>query len=274
VLGAECTRDGSRIAYLRQDFEQTDRELAISGREGEQRFALPAGTQAITWSPDSSRIAYLTYAPTEGYSLSTLDVASGTSTEQVKGVGIAGGPRWSPDGTHIAYQAQFGASTEIWRYEVDSSADRPTQITDGTGAFDPEWSPDGRQLLASAIAEDGSFQIFEVDPETGDMALVTTSSDIFKRLPRYSPDGETIAYTGSIVAPAVSRRASTLHSFGVFLMNSDGSNERALTADPRLNPGQGVDPFLDALLIGWCMPGEWLDATWTLREEEPSPATQ
>lgn len=274
LLGAECTKDGSKIAYLRQDFEQTDRELLIADDGAEEAFALPPGTQAITWSPDSSRLAYLTYAPTEGYALSTLDIASGTPTEQIRGVGVAGGPRWSPDGTHIAYQAQFGTSTEIWLHEVDSSADRPRQITDGTGTFDPEWSPDGQHLLASAIAKDGSFQIFEIDPETGDMTPVTTSVDIFKRLPRYSPDGETIAYTGSIVAPAVSRTARALHSFGVFLMNSDGSNERALTADPRLNPGQGVDTFLDALLIGWCTPGQWLDATWTLREEEASPVIQ
>lgn len=274
ILGAECTTDGSRIAYLRQDFEQTDRELLISGSGGQQRFGLPPGTQAITWSPDSSRLAYVTFAPTEGYTLSTLDIASGVSEEQIKGVGVAGGPRWSPNGTQIAYQAQFGTTSEIWLYEVDSFAERPTRITDRAGVFDPEWSPDGRHLVASAVSDDGSFQIFEVDPETGEANSITSSSDIYKRLPRYSPDGETIAYTGSIIAPTVSRSALSLHSFGVFLMNNDGSNERALTADPRLNPGEGVDTFLDALLIGWCTPGEWLDATWTPRDEEPSPVTR
>jgi Tol biopolymer transport system component len=274
ILGAECTTDGSRIAYLRQDFSQTSRELLIEGAGDEQRFSLPPGTQGITWSPDASRLAYVTFAPTEGYTLSTLDFGSGASTEQTRGFGIAGGPRWSPTGTHIAYQAQSGTSTEIWLYEVDSSADRPTQITDRTGVFDPEWSPDGRHLIASAIADDGSFQIFEVDPGTGQATSITSSTDIYKRLPRYSADGETIAYTGSIVAPTVSRSARSLHSFGVFLMSSDGSDERALTADPRLNPGQGVDTYLDAVLIGWCTPGEWLDATWTLREVEPSPAIQ
>lgn len=235
---------------------------------------LPAGTQGITWSPDETRIAYLVFVPTEGYVLSTIDVATGESTEQLRGLGVAGTPRWSPDGSRIAFQAPTATTTQIWTYDVDSFAERLTQITNGSGAYDPEWTPDGRHLLASVINEDETFQIYEIDPDTGDATPITNSPDIYKRLPRYSPDGATIAYTGSIIAPSVSRLALSLHSFGVFLMNSDGSNERALTADPRLNPGAGVDPFLDAILIGWCRPGDWLDSSWTLREEEPTAVTQ
>jgi hypothetical protein len=53
-----------------------------------------------------------------------------------------------------------------------------------------------------------------------------------------------------------------MHSFGIFLINPDGTGERALTADPRLNPGALVDPYLDAFLLGWCKPGPWLDELW------------
>ncbi len=100
-----------------------------------------------------------------------------------------------------------------------------------------------------------------MDPDTGDMRQLTQSK-LFKRYGRYSPDGAEIAFTGGTVAPAVSRLASAAHSFGVFLMNSDGSGERALTVDPRLSPGAGVDPFLDANLLDWCHAGKWLDASW------------
>lgn len=274
ILGAECTADGSRIALLRQDFDQTERELLVRGAGGEQRFALPAGTQALTWSPDASRLAYILYTPTEGYTLSTIELSSGDSTLQIKGIGVAGGVKWSPDGTRIAFQAPAGTISELWLYDVDSFAEDPTQLTQGSGAFDPEWSPDGTFLIASALSEDETFQIYTIDPMTGETAPITSSQDIYKRLPRYSPDGQTIAYTGSIVVPTVSRVARSLHSFGVFLMNADGTNERALTADPRLNPGAGVDPFLDAILIGWCRPGDWLDETWELREETPTAVVQ
>lgn len=274
IISAECTADGSHIAFLRQDFSNTDRELLIVDAAGEQRFALPPGTQSIAWSPDASRIAYLVYAPTIGYTLATIDIATGEETEQIKGIGVAGGLGWSPDGTRLAYQAPFGTTSEIWLYTVDSFVERPDRLTTGPGAFDPEWASDGQHLLASSIADDGSFQIVQIDANTGETTAITDSADIYKRLPRYSPDGGTIAYTGSIIVPTVSRFALAVHSFGVFLMDSDGSNQRALTSDPRLNPGQGVDPFLDAILIGWCRSGDWLDASWTPLEASPTPVIQ
>jgi len=49
----------------------------------------------------------------------------------------------------------------------------------------------------------------------------------------------------------------------VFLLDPDGSNERPLTIDPRLNPGAGVDPYLDAMLMGWRRRGPWLDSGWS-----------
>ena len=95
-------------------------------------------------------------------------------------------------------------------------------------------------------------------------ATQLTNSNIFKRGAQYSPDGTLIGYTGSIVLPSVSLTA--LHQFGIFIMNSDGSDEHAFTADPRLNPGANVDPYLDAYLLGWCKPGPWLDDLWTAEQ--------
>lgn len=274
IIAAECAPGGDRIAYLRQDFDETDRQLRIEGAGEPLEFSLPPGTQGITWSPEGDRVAYVTFEPQAGYTLATIDLATGESTEQVRGLGIASSPRWSPDGSRIAFHAPSALVEQIWTYEVDSGAERPTMVTDGDGAFDPEWTPDGQSLIMSAIAEDETFQIFNVDPDTGETEAITSSADIFKRLPRYSPGGDTIAYTGSIVVPQVSRTGDSLHSFGIFLMGDDGSDERPLTADPRENPGAQVDPYLDAILVGWCSPGEWLNDTWTLREPTPTPALQ
>lgn len=270
ILTAECTADGSQIAFLRQAFDDTDRQLRIDGERGTREIALPSTTQGLTWSPDGTQIALAEFNPQEGYVISTLDLATGDTTEQLRGLGVAASLRWSSDGTRIAFYAPTALAEQIWLFEVGSGSERPTQLTDGPGAYDPEWTPDGERLILSAIADDLSFQIFELDPDTGETTQITESADIFKRLPRFSPDGGTIAYTGSIVAPQVSRDWGALHSFGVFLMGGDGSNERALTVDPRQNPGEGVDPFLDALLIGWCPEGPWLNDNWTPKEALPT----
>jgi hypothetical protein len=47
------------------------------------------------------------------------------------------------------------------------------------------------------------------------------------------------------------------------LLNSDGTDEHAFTADPRENPGAEVDPNLDSYFLAWCAPGPWLDDLWT-----------
>jgi Tol biopolymer transport system component len=262
LITAGCSGGGSRIAYLRQDFDDVNRELITAGSGGERVYSLPPGTQGIAWSPDSSEIAYSVFTPQVGYSFSILDVASGEVREQVTGPGVAGPPRWSPDGKHLAFHAPVENLSQIWLYEINSGAESATQRTDGAGAFDPDWSLDGETLIISAVAEDQSFQIFELNADTGETNQLT-NSDVFKRLPRYSPDGSNIAYTGQAIVPVVSRVALNLHQFGVFLMGADGAGERALTADPQLNPGAGIDPFLDALLVGWCKLGPWLDDSWT-----------
>jgi Tol biopolymer transport system component len=273
ILAADCSTDGSQIAYLRQSFDETDRGLIVAGADGTTEYSLPPGTQSITWSPDRTRIAFSEFRPQTGYAISTLDLATNEIVEQLRGLGVAASLRWSPDGTRLAFYAPTELVEQIWLYEVDSFAERPTVVTGGGGAFDPDWTADGQRLILSAVAEDQTFQIFELDPATGETTQITHSEDIFKRLPRLSPDGETIAYTGSIIVPQVSREAS-LHAFGIFLMGRDGSNERSLTVDPRLNPGEGIDPFLDAVLLGWCRPGPWLDEKWTPQEAQPTIPTQ
>lgn len=276
IITAECTSDGSQIAFLRQDFDETNRQLRIDGEGGLREIELPPATQGIAWSPDNGRIAFVEFIPQEGYTFSTLDLETEATTEQLRGLGVAAAPRWSPDGARIAFHAPGPGATaqQLWMFEVDSGAERPTQLTDGPGAYDPEWTPDGGRLVLSAVAEDQSFQIYELDPDTGETNQLTNSTDIFKRLPRFSPDGTTIAYTGSIIVPEVSRNWRSLHSFGIFLMGDDGSNERSLTVDPRDNPVAGQDVFLDALLVGWCPAGPWLNDEWTPQEALPTLPTQ
>jgi Tol biopolymer transport system component len=126
--------------------------------------------------------------------------------------------------------------------------------------YDPDWAPDGDNILVAGGSDDG-FQLYKIAVDTG-VHTAVTDSDIFKRGAQYSPDGGTIAYTGSIAVPGVSLDWAALHQFGIFLTDGDGFNERPFTADPRLNPGAQVDPYLDAYFVGWCNRGPWLDDLW------------
>lgn len=272
LLTAECTRDGQRIAYLRQDFRSVTREIVIGGANAPgEPVQVPAQAQGITWSPDGAKIAYVDYAVDEGYRLASIDLATGEEEEIVRGINFAGGPRWSPDGRYLAYHAQVGIQTQIMLYELGSGEDRPTQLTDGDlGSFDPDWAHDSKHLFISSSENAADvLQVYLLDIESGEASPVTDSSDVYKRFPRLSPDGALVGFTGSITTPQVSSRLAfaALHAFGIFLVAPDGSDERALTADPRTNPGP-QDPYLDAFMLGWCARGAWLDDDWV--EVEPT----
>ncbi|MEX0683503.1 MAG: hypothetical protein WD904_04295 [Dehalococcoidia bacterium] len=271
VISAMCSPDSKRVALLKQRFTVTNRELVILGEDApDEEIPLSAAVQGMDWSPDGTHLVYTEYDGFENiHKVGILDIAAGEATELGAADNLAGSPSWSPDGSTIAYNVQDAIGNFSDVLLLDASGGEPQKLQIGSGGlwYDPEWTPDGESLLVSGISE-GESQLYLVSADGGEPAAIT-NSDIFKRSPEYSPDGAQIAYTGSIVIQTVSLNA--LHSFGIFLMNSDGSDERALTADPRLNPGAAVDPYLDAFLLGWCLPGPWLDDSWEPVAALPTP---
>ncbi len=129
LLGVACSPDGSHIAYLRQDFSQVNREITIGG-EGPAVAPISVGSlvQGVAWAPDSKRLAYIEFDPKVGYSISAIDIASGQTTQIVHGPGYAAAPRWSPDGTRIAYQAQTESHDEVFVYDVAAGEPRPKRL--------------------------------------------------------------------------------------------------------------------------------------------------
>jgi Tol biopolymer transport system component len=264
VIAAQCTNDGSRIAYLRQAFSSIDRTLDIRGKDApDDPLTVPPTTQDFTWSSDGAQLAVVDYdGQAQEYEISLMDPSTGERQSLASGDGFAGAVAWSPDGSRLAFNHQTIEDPVSLIFTVDPSGGEPEPLLPEGDLqwYDPDWSPDGAGILVSGGNEDG-FQLYTIDPSSGDYEAIT-DSDIFKRGAQYSPDGLTIAYTGSLNVPGVATDWRALHQFGIFLADADGANERPITADPRLNPGAAVDPYLDAYFVGWCAPGPWLDDLW------------
>jgi len=104
-------------------------------------------------------------------------------------------PRWSPDGSQIAFNnVQFH---QPWKaYLVSASGgDSPKQIAASAPAdadTDPTWTSDGKSVIfarAPAGARDGQA-IYRADLSSGNLTLIPGSSGFFS--PRTSPDGRHI----------------------------------------------------------------------------------
>lgn len=105
-------------------------------------------------SPDGKRLAYtswLTVMPYRGgvsvvQQLWLLDLARGRAGQLLLSNASDIHPRWSPDGTRLAFSSNRTGRYEIWTVAADGSDLR--KVTDGPGEKTwPAWAPDASRLL-------------------------------------------------------------------------------------------------------------------------------
>lgn len=107
-------------------------------------------------------------------------------------------PRWSPDGTRIAYvvtKADLARSvydSDVWIIDADGSGDRRLTFANGTDNR-PRWSPDGTQL-AFLSDRGGRNAIWLLDPRGGEARPLTSEPAPVREF-EWSPDGKHIAFT-------------------------------------------------------------------------------
>lgn len=184
-----------------------NKESVIDIMEGEP-YECPmrpfGGTEAFTWSPDGTQIVYATrketgttYAFSTRSSLYLYDIVSGKTTDLHPGDhGYDTNPRFSPDGTKLAFQAMARNG-----YESDKNAlciidltgfpkgnegdwskanDYAGKITDLTANYDNNcdefvWTANG-ETITFAGGSFGTSQIFSIDLN-GNITRLSDGSD-------------------------------------------------------------------------------------------------
>jgi TolB protein len=185
---------------------------AFPGRNGELVFA---ATNRSSYYPD----LYLMHS-------------DGTGLRRITSRG-AYTPAWSPDGKWIAFASNRSRprqenASEIYVMRVNGTALR--RVTRNHLAdFQPAWAPDGKRLI---LQTDGGRGI----------AVINVNGTGFRRLtddgeavPAWSPDGKTIAF-----ALGTSRGGDTA-TYGIWLMNPNGSGQRQLTFPPQHPDGGSLN---------------------------------
>jgi Tol biopolymer transport system component len=131
---------------------------------------------------------------------------------------------WSPDGSYLAWTLFSNSwNRNIWEMNAgDGSA--KTQLTSGSVEASPDYSPDGQRLLYGQYYDDSRFDILVKDLGTGDITVVRSTG--YNTLPRWSPDGNKILFTGA-------DQLDGIHH--IYVMDADGGNVAQLTTDGWLN---------------------------------------
>ena len=129
-------------------------------------------------------------------------------------------PRWSPDGTKIAFSSNRDVNFEIYVMNSDGSAQ--TNLTNNVGQdFTPNWSWDGSKIVFASIRDGASTtDVYVMNSDGSGLARLTDhpGSD---GSPHWSPDGAKILF--------VSSRDGNNE---IYIMNSDGTVQTNLTNSP------------------------------------------
>jgi len=241
VSAPRWSPDGRRLAFMsaRNDKPAQVWALDLRGGEAQPVTDVEQGVGGYEWSPDGTRLLlslrdpeppededwhckspqpwvidrlqfkrdYVGYLTGDRHThLYVLDLASDRLTQITSGRFDESQPRWSPDGTLIAFSSNRTAepdgnsNNDIWIVDADNDDQGQTliQLTHNPGAdTSPAWSPDGNWIAYDTVVQPeliwyATTHLAVIPVEGGEPRLRTRALDRNVGTPVFSPDGDWI----------------------------------------------------------------------------------
>jgi len=190
--------------------------LPTGGGEARRLTSLLNGASSFQWSPDGARLVVVSRSGPSDAAKSPSDVRHYKNANY----------KFNDTGWFDDKRAH------LW--VIDAASGRATQLTSGDdwNDSDPQWSPDGRRIAfvsdrsGKAFDESHDTDVWVVDANGGALTKISdhTTGD---NSPRWSPDGQTIAFVSSVpetahpkiwLAPGAGGAASRLAVDGLDLI--------------------------------------------------------
>lgn len=163
-------------------------ELQIADADGSNAQTALASREPISpsWSPDGSRLAYVSFEAKKPGSLRAL--TGQQRSGQLQGLNSA--PAWSPDGRRLAVVLTKDGQSQLYSVSADGSGVQRLASSSGIDT-EPSWSADGMIYFTSDRG--GSRGVHRVPAGGGDAQRVTFEGS-YNVSPRPSPDGKSLVY--------------------------------------------------------------------------------
>ena len=195
----------------------------VAAFTGADLFKLEAAREPQV-SPDGKRIAYVRQSgdvmtDRNRLSIWLVDIATGRQRPLVSGAGRYAMPRWSPDGSRIAYSSSDEGGAQLHVRWLDSGAStRITNLPDAPESL--AWSPDGRQIAYTMRVPGEGLKLGKA-PDKPEGAQWAPPLEVYDRA-TYRTD------EGGYIKPGATR---------IFVVAADGGAPRQLTFGPFADDG-------------------------------------
>lgn len=233
--------DGSEIAYIYRSYNWSD-VFVMSGDGSNARRLTSSQSSRLddndwnfrpTWSPDGSRLAYISDARTPFFAVYTMD-REGKGQTMLRAPLLlsesADAMSWSADGKMLAVATFNNETSHIVLVDL-ARGTASVAIETPRGVIDPALSPDG-SAIAYAQREGNRVEVrVRVWGQEGEIQVTKNG---LARAPAWSPDGRWLAYLSA------HNGTFELYAVEVDLAKRSVSGERQLTRDLNLDGTSGI----------------------------------
>lgn len=188
------------------DDKTKEEKWDVNAPKGATINQVPINTDEGSWidvdvSPDGNSITFALLGD-----IYTMSMSGGTPTRIAEGLAWEVQPRFSPDGSRIAFTSDRGGGDNIWIMNRDGSDKRQVTKEDFRLLNQPSWSPDGRYVVAkkhfttSRSLGTGEVWLYHVSGGGGVVLVKRPNKKHQKELgePIYAADGKSVFYTQNV----------------------------------------------------------------------------
>ncbi len=177
--------DGRYLVYgAKRDSNENLYIATVDGSSERRLTDGPFTDRYPVFSPDSQQIAFAR-RDTRGWDLYVITLATGETRRLTDDGEYVGHPVWSPDGRSLAFDRTWAGQADIAAVDIDGGDVRRLTEREGND-LKPAFLPDGRIVFAADPAGSNEWDLWMLDPATGELTQLTDSPG-FDGGPAYAP---------------------------------------------------------------------------------------